>query len=115
MSVAKGVGLDDSLLALRVALSKHAEAGRPVKISVTPKVKDVRPGTALAYNFDFGGSGGGGGVQLDKSLVSGGMVNGWQSMVTSLENTGKAFQLIQAEIPELKEITSAPLPHGHSR
>ena len=31
------------------------------------------------------------------------MVNGWQPMVTSLENTGKAFQLIQAEMPELKE------------
>ena len=39
------------------------------------------------------------------------MVYGWQSMVTSLENTGKTFQLIQAEMPELKDITSAPLPH----
>ena len=75
-----------------------------VKIKVTPKVKDVRPGTALAYSFDFG-------IQLDKPLVGGEMVNGWQSMVTSLENTGKAFQLIQAEMPELKDITSAPLPH----
>jgi len=90
------VGLEESLFALRVALSKHADAGRLVKIQVTPKVKDVRQGTVLAYDFDFG-------VQLDKSLINGGVVNGWQSMVTSLENTGKAFQLIQAEMPELKE------------